>query len=132
MEKDRNEISRVLLALGGIAGFIAVALGAFGTHALRSRLSAGMMGTFNTGVQYQAVHALALLLVALLAERRAANPLLLWVGGLFAFGILFFSGSLYLLAISGRHFLGAITPLGGLCFLTGWALLTVAAFRSPN
>ena len=129
METVRNRSVGLLLAAGGVAGFLAVALGAFGAHAIKSHLSAEMLDIFKTGVQYQAIHALALLLVALFAERRPASTLLPKVGGLFAVGILIFSGSLYALALTGIRFLGAITPLGGLCFLAGWALLTVAAVK---
>ncbi|HLK56229.1 MAG TPA: DUF423 domain-containing protein [Chthonomonadaceae bacterium] len=129
-EQNQHEAARTLWMLGGIAGFLAVALGAFGAHALRSRLSTEMLDIFKTGVQYQALHALALLLVALLAERRAGNTLLPWVGWLFTTGIVLFSGSLYGLAITGVRILGAITPLGGICFLAGWALLIASAKRA--
>ncbi len=128
---NKNEVARVFLALGGVAGFAAVALGAFGAHSLRASLSPEMLDIFKTGAQYQMIHALALLLVGILAERRA-DKMLLWVGGLFTAGILLFSGSLYLLALSGTRILGAITPLGGVCFLAGWALLTIAALKKEG
>jgi uncharacterized membrane protein YgdD (TMEM256/DUF423 family) len=87
------------------------------------------LAIYQTGVQYQMAHALGLLLVSALADRvRFASV----IGWLFVFGVLIFSGSLYLLAITGKTWLGAITPLGGLCFLAGWALLAFGAYRSDQ
>ena len=129
MEPDQNNTSRIFLACGAIAGFLAVGFGAFGAHALQSHLSADRLNIFKTGVQYQAIHALALLFIALLMEKRASRSLLTWIGGLFTFGIVIFSGSLYALALSDKRILGAVTPLGGLCFLAGWALLTLFALK---
>ncbi len=118
------------VALGAANAFWAVAMGAFGAHALRGRISADSLAIYHTGAQYHLFHALALLLVALLSERLAAQRLCAWCGWLFLAGILLFSGSLYALAITGVRVLGAITPLGGLCFLAAWAVLTMAALRS--
>jgi uncharacterized membrane protein YgdD (TMEM256/DUF423 family) len=114
--------------LGAIGGFLGVALGAFGAHALRDRISPDLLAVYQTGVQYHLVHALALLFVGLLAEHLpgAASRMARVSGTLFAIGILLFSGSLYALALTGVRKLGIITPFGGVCFLTGWALLVVA------
>ncbi len=123
-------MARVFLLLGSINAFLAVALGAFGAHGLRSRLTTEMLDVYKTGVQYQMAHALGLILIALLLERRlAASGLAAWSGWLLTAGIVLFSGSLYVLSISGVRILGAITPLGGLCFLAGWALLVAAALK---
>lgn len=119
-------MDRTFLLLGALAGFIGVALGAFGAHGLRSRLSPDMLVVFETGVRYQMYHTLALLLVAALVP-RAGGWLVVSAGWLFVAGILLFSGSLYVLALTGVTMLGAITPLGGLAFLAGWACLAIAA-----
>ena len=119
-----------LALLGSVFMFIGVGLGAFGAHALKGRLA--LLGTeevYRTGVQYHLVHALALLLLAALADRMRDKRRADICGGLFAVGILFFSGSLYVLAVSGVKILGAVTPLGGLCFLSGWALLAFTMSR---
>ena len=122
-------MSRTFAIWGAILGFFAVALGAFGAHALRERLSSESLAIFQTGVQYQMTHALALLALAALFERIQKATVIGW---LFVFGILIFSGSLYLLAITGNRWLGAITPLGGLCFLAGWATLAVCLSKSSK
>jgi uncharacterized membrane protein YgdD (TMEM256/DUF423 family) len=109
-----------------LAAFIGVALGAFGAHGLRSRLSAEMLAVFETGVRYQMYHALAILIVAL-AAARLDGWLIRAAGWLFTGGIVVFSGSLYALALSGVTILGAVTPIGGLAFLGGWACLILAA-----
>jgi uncharacterized membrane protein YgdD (TMEM256/DUF423 family) len=111
---------------GSVLAFLGVALGAFGAHGLRERLSEESMAIYQTGVQYHMVHSLGLLLVAALADRLRLRPATGW---LFIFGVLIFSGSLYLLAITGRQWLGAITPLGGICFLAGWSSLAFSAIR---
>jgi uncharacterized membrane protein YgdD (TMEM256/DUF423 family) len=102
------------------AMFLAVAAGAFGAHALKTRLSPEMLAVWETAVRYQVYHALGLFVVAWLSERGGGADL---AGGLFIAGIILFSGSLYVLAFTGLRWLGAITPLGGLCFLAGWARL---------
>ncbi|HVZ21520.1 MAG TPA: DUF423 domain-containing protein [Vicinamibacterales bacterium] len=119
-------MDRTFLLIGALAGFLAVALGAFGAHALRSRLSADMLEVFETGVRYQMYHALALLVVAATIP-HLGGWLVRTAGWLFTAGIVLFSGSLYLLAFTGVTVLGAITPLGGLAFLAGWACLAIAA-----
>jgi uncharacterized membrane protein YgdD (TMEM256/DUF423 family) len=121
-------VDRTFLWVGGAAGFIGVALGAFGAHGLRTRLSAEMLTVFETGVRYQMYHALAILIVAL-AAARLDGWLIRSAGWLFTAGIVLFSGSLYALALSGVTVLGAVTPLGGLAFLAGWAALVIASLR---
>jgi len=123
-------LTRIFLLLGSLNALLAVALGAFGAHALRARLSAEMLTVYQTGVQYHMYHALALLLVAVLSERLASSALVRWSGRFLTAGIVLFPGSLYLLAISGLRGFGAITPFGGVCFLAGWALLVIAAVKN--
>lgn len=119
---------RLWLLLSAFAGFSGVALGAFAAHGLKSRLSADYLAVFQTGVQYQLIHALALLGVAILAL-VAPGRLVNLAGGFFAVGILLFSGSLYLLTLSGMSKLGIVTPFGGLALLAGWACLGLLAWR---
>lgn len=113
------------LAAGAIAAGIGVGLGAFAAHGLKARLSAEMLAIFETGVRYQLIHAIGLLAVAWAGDRWSCS----WIAGAgwaFGIGIAVFSGSLYLLALTGTRWLGAITPLGGVAFLVGWALLAAA------
>ena len=124
-------LDRVWLILGAFFGLTGVGLGAFGAHALRSSLDADALQTFETGVRYQLYHGLALVALAALAPRLSDGPAA-WSGWLFSAGVLLFSGSLYLLALTGTRWLGAITPLGGLCFLAGWGLLLYSALSSPR
>jgi uncharacterized membrane protein YgdD (TMEM256/DUF423 family) len=116
-------MDRTFLLIGSVFGFLGVAFGAFGAHALRSRLSADMLAVFETGVRYQMYHAFAILIVAAAIGRLGPVPLLSAAGWIFAAGIVLFSGSLYALTLTGVGTLGAITPIGGLLFLGGWALL---------
>lgn len=125
---------KTYLLLAALSGFIAVALGAFGAHGLRQKLTSDMLAVFQTGVQYQFYHTLALLAVALLLiavpqSALSSSSLVRWSGNLFAIGIVIFSGSLYVLAISGVRWLGAITPIGGVAFLAGWICLALAAWN---
>lgn len=119
---------RGFLMLAAFFGFTGVALGAFAAHGLKNRLSADYLAIFHTGVTYQLVHALALFGVALLAAHLPGR-LVMWAGVAFAVGILLFSGSLYVLTMTGISKLGIITPFGGLAFLLGWLLLGLAAWR---
>jgi uncharacterized membrane protein YgdD (TMEM256/DUF423 family) len=119
-------VDRTLLLAGALAGFLGVAIGAFGAHGLRGRLTPDMLAVFETGVRYHLYHALAIIATASLTGRLESR-LVPTAGWLFAAGILVFSGSLYLLALTGIKILGAITPLGGLAFLAGWACLAFAA-----
>ena len=121
-------MDRTFLLVGAFAGCVGVALGAFGAHGLRTRLSAEMLAVFETGVRYQMYHALAILVVAL-AAARLDGWLIRAAGWLFTTGIVLFSGSLYALALSGVTWLGAVTPVGGLAFLAAWGCLVIAALR---
>jgi uncharacterized membrane protein YgdD (TMEM256/DUF423 family) len=121
--------SRIFLAAGGIAMLAAVALGAFGAHALKSRLSGEMLAVWKTGVEYHVYHALGLLAVGWLAAQLPDSALVKWSGWLMLAGIVLFSGSLYALALSGERWLGAITPIGGVAFLAAWALFVIAVLR---
>ena len=119
---------RGFLMLAAFFGFTGVGLGAFAAHGLKNRLSAEYLAIFHTGVTYQLVHTLALLGVALLAA-QIPGRLVTWAGASFVIGILLFSGSLYLLTLTGVSKLGIVTPFGGLAFLVGWLCLGVAAWR---
>lgn len=126
---DRN----LWLGMGAISGLISVAAGAFGAHGLKARLSPELLQVFETGARYQLVHALLLCLVGALGgtlgKAGGAGGLLGACGGLLVAGTVLFSGSLYVLALTGQRWLGAVTPLGGLCFMAAWALLAYGALR---
>jgi uncharacterized membrane protein YgdD (TMEM256/DUF423 family) len=115
-------LERVFAVVGAVSGFLSVAAGAFGAHALRQRLTPELLAVFETGVRYQVYHALALFAVAWAASRWSA-PQIAWAGWLLITGTVLFSGSLYALALTGSRWLGAITPIGGICFLAGWISL---------
>jgi uncharacterized membrane protein YgdD (TMEM256/DUF423 family) len=116
-------MNRTCAGIAAINGALAVIAGAFAAHGLKARLSPDALSIFETGARYHMYHALAMALAALIPERRAAIA--------FLAGICLFSGSLYLLALSGMSFLGAVTPFGGLCFIAGWGLLAWRAFKGP-
>ncbi len=120
---------KLYLILAGIFSGTAVMLGAFAAHGLKSKLSDIALNTFQTGVQYQMYHALALMLFSLLA--KSGIPLN-WASGFIVSGIILFSGSLYLLALTGIKFFGPITPLGGMCFIFGWCLFVYQLFQSSK
>lgn len=120
----------LFLLLAGINGFLAVGLGAFASHGLRNSLSPDLLAVFQTGVQYHMYHTLALFGLGILTLHFPSNTLLKISGYLFLLGIVLFSGSLYVLALSGIRWLGAITPLGGVAFLAGWALLAWSMLRA--
>ena len=122
-------MGKAWLLIGSIMGFLSVAGGAFGAHALKARLSTEMMEVFTTGTRYLMLHAVALLAVGLLAERLGGTSLTV-AGWAFTIGTLIFTGSLWLLAGTGTRWLGAVTPIGGLTLLVGWAALAVAVARS--
>ena len=122
-----SPMDRTFMFVGALMGFVGVGLGAFGAHALKGRLSPDMLAVFETGVRYQMYHALALLATAALMSRSEGRAGLV-AGWSFTAGIVIFSGSLYALALTGVTVLGAVTPIGGLAFLIGWAALTIAAF----
>lgn len=117
--------------IAAISGFIAVAMGAFGAHGLKSVLTPELKSVFETAVQYQFYHTLALLFIAAAPTSLPERPLRK-AAVAFLLGILLFSGSLYVLALSGVHWLGAITPVGGVAFLVGWLLVAYAAMRADR
>ena len=117
--------ARRFAAIGACSAFVAVAAGAFGAHGLRARLDASMLSAFETGARYQMYHALALLAVAW-ATTHWPGRLATAAGWLFVAGTLLFSGSLYLMALTGHRALGAVTPSGGLAFLGGWTCLALS------
>ena len=123
-------MDRLFMVIAALSGALSVALGAFGAHALEARLSAEFLHTFETGVRYQFYHTLALLAVVVAIVRWPASNLPVIAGWLFIAGIVVFSGSLYLLVMTGTRWLGAITPIGGVAFIAGWLLLALAAWRS--
>lgn len=120
-----------ILFITALFGMSAVALGAFGAHGLKKMLTPEMLDIFKTGVQYQFYHTFALLAVALLLK-NTNDKSLLWAARLFIAGILIFSGSLYLLSLTGIRMLGAITPLGGVSFIAGWALLASYGWKQTR
>ena len=115
------------MLIGSVLGFLGVAFGAFGAHALKARLSPDMLAVFETGVRYQMYHAFALLIVAAAVGHAGSARLLVVAGWAFLVGTVLFSGSLYGLVLTGVGVLGAITPLGGVLFLVGWASLALYA-----
>jgi uncharacterized membrane protein YgdD (TMEM256/DUF423 family) len=121
-------MDRMFVLIGAGLGFLGVALGAFGAHALKGKVDADMLAVFETGVRYQFYHALALLIVGW-ACAHWTSPAITAAGWLFVAGTALFSGSLYALALTGIKVLGAITPVGGVCFLAGWACLARAAWK---
>jgi uncharacterized membrane protein YgdD (TMEM256/DUF423 family) len=122
-------MDRLFLMIGALSGAISVAAGAFGAHALRARVEPRLLEVFETGARYQMYHALALLAVAWIAG-RTPGTLSSAAGWLFIAGTVLFSGSLYAMTFTGIRALGAITPLGGVCFIAGWVCLALTARSS--
>jgi uncharacterized membrane protein YgdD (TMEM256/DUF423 family) len=122
-------LDRVFYLCAGIAGFVGVAFGAFAAHGLKTTLAPDLLVVFETAVRYQMYHVFALCAAAW-AWARWQHRIFSVAGWLFVAGILIFSGSLYLLALTGMRWLGAITPFGGVAFLTGWLCLAVGAWRA--
>jgi len=123
-------MEKTFLLLAGILGALAVALGAFGAHALEGRLSEALLNTYEVGVRYHFYHVLALLGVVAVINRWPDSGPAVAAGWLFVIGIVIFSGSLYLLAFTGIRWLGAITPIGGVAFIAGWLCLAWVALRA--
>ena len=121
---------RIILALAAISGFISVALGAFGAHGLKGKINESLFNAYQTGVQYQLYHTFILFVVALLLLKGLHFSLLNTAAVLFALGMVFFSGSLYWLAMGGPGWLGPVTPIGGLLLLCGWIVLCIAVCLS--
>ena len=122
---------RFLLS-SAVAAFLAVGLGAFAAHGLRGRLDNPTLEIFQTAVRYHFFHALGLALIAVLSKEYPKSRLLHWAGWLMLAGIALFSGSLYVLSLSGIKWLGAVTPLGGLAFMSAWLLLALFALREAE
>ena len=126
-------MAKFALLAGSLSGLFAVVFGAFGAHALKARLSAESLAAFQTGVQYQMFHALALVLTGVLLlqfrELSVSASSLEWAARLFFAGIILFSGSIYLLTLTDMRWPGPVTPMGGLCFIVAWAMLAMAAYR---
>ena len=129
-----NAKARNLIIVGAVLAFLGVALGAFGAHALKSRIDADLMSVYQTGVQYHLVHALGIILVGVLVQVLPSTArgmkALVASGWMMAIGVLLFSGSLYGLALSGVRELGIVTPFGGLALLTAWLTLVVGVVKS--
>jgi uncharacterized membrane protein YgdD (TMEM256/DUF423 family) len=115
------------LKIGAFAAMLAVVFGAFGAHMLKDRLTPDELVIYQTGVQYQMFHAIGILLIALLIDRLPSQKLASWAARLLIIGIVLFSGSLYILALTGVKVLGAITPLGGVAFIAGWICMALSA-----
>ncbi|WOJ92390.1 DUF423 domain-containing protein [Congregibacter variabilis] len=122
-------MAQLAFFLGALGGLLGVAFGAFGAHALRDRFDAYSLSVYETAVQYQFFHSLALLAAGLLLAQFPSSMLLKSSVFLFLLGIVLFSGSLYILSFSGLRWLGAVTPLGGLAFIAGWACLAAAGWQ---
>jgi len=120
----------VFLLLGALSALIGVGMGAFGAHALKTIISPELLAVYQTGVSYQMWHALGLIGIAMIHQQAPDSKLLHWAGWLMFAGILLFSGSLYLLVLLNLNGLGMITPIGGICFLTAWLLLTLFAAKN--
>jgi uncharacterized membrane protein YgdD (TMEM256/DUF423 family) len=127
--EQRGKMSKAFLILGSVNAMLAVMLGAFGAHGLRGRLSEAMLAVYHTGVQYHFYHALGLILIGLLALHLPASGLLKAAGWVMFAGVVLFSGSLYVLALTQLRWLGMVTPVGGVAFIIAWGLLTVAVYR---
>jgi uncharacterized membrane protein YgdD (TMEM256/DUF423 family) len=123
-------MARIFFMIAAVSGFLAVVIGAFAAHGLKAVLSLAALDAVRTAVQYQMYHALALLLVALWLNHKPATTGLKASGLAFILGSLLFSGSLYALALGAPRWFGPITPVGGVCFLIGWIMLLVAAWRT--
>lgn len=123
-------MDRIFAVIGACSAFLAVCAGAFATHGLRDRIAPEMLAVFETGARYQMYHALGLFVVAWFCD-RFNSPLPVAAGWLFIVGTVIFSGSLYTLAVTGLGGFGAVTPVGGLAFLAGWALLAWVAWQRP-
>ena len=122
--------ARLFLTLGCIAALLAVAIGAFGAHGLKARIAPGLMPGYKTGVEYHFYHALGIILVGLAAFHLPESAYLRGAGWTMLAGIVLFSGSLYLLALTDLGWLGAITPVGGAAFLAAWTLFAAAVVKA--
>jgi uncharacterized membrane protein YgdD (TMEM256/DUF423 family) len=121
---------KVFLFIGSISMMLAVMLGAFGSHGLQGKLTEKMLNAWNTGVHYHIIHAIGLLVIAMLLDKLGHQSLVVWAGWFIVAGIVLFSGSLYALSLTGISKLGIITPFGGTAFIIGWIMLAVAVLKA--
>jgi uncharacterized membrane protein YgdD (TMEM256/DUF423 family) len=128
---SQEAAARLFVAVGALLAGLAVAAGAFGAHALADAVPPNRLATFETAARYGMTHALALVLVGVLLDRRADRRIR-WAGWLFLAGIVLFSGSLYLLVLTDTPWLGAVTPFGGVAFISGWLVLAASAWRGTT
>ena len=124
------QTAKVFLILGSINAALVVLLGAFGAHGLKARMTAEMLSVYQTGIHYHLFHALGLIAAGLVATQISDSSYLRWSGWLMLVGIILFSGSLYLLSVSGLRWLGMITPFGGISFIIAWILFVVSIVKS--
>jgi uncharacterized membrane protein YgdD (TMEM256/DUF423 family) len=124
------QTAKLFLILGGINAALVVMLGAFGAHGLKAKLTAEMLAVYQTGVHYHLFHALGLLAVGVVASQIADSVWLKWSGWLMLVGIILFSGSLYVLSVSGLRWLGMVTPFGGVAFIAAWIVFVIAIAKS--
>ncbi len=122
-------MQRVFITGGGLLAALGVLMGAFGAHGLKNHLSADFVEIYHTAVDYHIYHALGLMLIGILSNQLQMKSLLAWSGYCLLAGILLFSGSLYLLSVTGQRWLGAVTPFGGTAFILGWVLLALTVWR---
>ncbi|WP_405156059.1 DUF423 domain-containing protein [Paenibacillus sp. FSL K6-0108] len=122
-------MQRKWMMLGAVLTMLSVAIGAFGAHMLKERIGADAIAVYETGVQYHMIHAIALLIIGLTAGQLGPSTKLKWAARLLFTGIIIFSGSLYVLSISGIKMLGAITPIGGVAFIVGWLLFAIDVWQ---
>ena len=127
-----SALAKVFLVLGGANAALVVVLGAFGAHVLKTRLSSDMLAVYHTAVLYHAIHALGLIAIGTVALWLPGSGYLKSAGWTMFAGIALFSGSLYLLSVTGTRWLGAITPIGGVAFVLAWVLFCVAVFKASN
>ena len=125
-------MSRLFIATGSIAAMLGVAFGALGAHGLRAGMTAQLLAVYETGVQYNLIHALGLILVGVIARALPRSKLVAAAGWLMISGIVLFSGSLYVLALSGQAWWGMVTPFGGSAFILGWLSLALATVRGAD
>jgi uncharacterized membrane protein YgdD (TMEM256/DUF423 family) len=122
-------MSRVFIVAGSLFAALGIILGAFGAHVLKNRLSAESLVIYHTAVNYQIYHALGLILIGILSSQLQTESLIVWSGYCLLAGIVLFCGGLYLLSVTGQHWLGAVTPFGGMAFILGWVLLALSVWR---
>ncbi|KOY17029.1 DUF423 domain-containing protein [Paenibacillus xylanivorans] len=122
-------MQRKWMMLGAVLTMLSVAIGAFGAHMLKEKIGADAIAVYETGVQYHMIHAIGLLIIGLTAGQLGPSTKLKWAARLLFIGIIIFSGSLYVLSISGIKILGAITPIGGVAFIVGWLLLAIDVWQ---